>query len=511
MNDRKLRKILKENAINSRVTPPGASSRRHLRRLTQVAACLLVVCLLGVGYVAMVRFVGLPGDPQDTSPEVGAVGNSGTGDTTPPANGVSDILTASEDDDTSSPAGTGYDTFETDISATTVPEGLVVTPSMSLNVYAVDTTERLEWGGESITGDAVKDMVVERRYKLAEALGCEVTVNYYATSALLTETVTRDVAAGMVEYGLVTAPADSIMQLTTAGVLNDLAQMQSIDLAGDREYWNSCMADRLMIGSALYFVSGRISMGTMLSVGVLTADTAQLSLTADELYSTVLDGKWTLDRMLTLAKSAGGVGLSLDGDDGLQQLVSGAGLRLVTSKLDISEAWSDGSLEALILSVNGLGDKLSTEASGGALFTVTTTGDCAKLPSSTVILPLPAADEAQAAQGYCAPVGQGAVYYAIPYQREADTMAEVLGKLVIGLPFDDSCIVRRCASGGEASQTVLELIMDSMSVELDSVISQAEQPLLRGLAGMGGSSSAMLKTLCKINDKTLTSYRQKVG
>lgn len=505
MNNRKLRKLLKENAINSRMASRRTSPQRYLRRLTQVAACLLIVCLLGVGYVAMVRFVGLPGDPQDTSPEVGAVGNSGTGDTTPPANGVSDILTAAEGD-TSSPAGTGYDTFETDISATTVPEGLVVTPSMSLNVYAVDTTERLEWGGESITGDVIKDMVVERRCMLEESYGCEVTVNYYATSTLLTEMVMRDVAAGMVEYSLVTAPADSIMRLTTQGALNDLAQMQSIDLAGDREYWNSCMADRLMIGSALYFVSGRISMGTTLSAGVLTADTAQLSLTADELCTMVTEGKWTLERMLTLAKSAGGVGLSLDGDDGLQQLVSGAGLRLVTNELDISEAWNDGSLEAFIGSVNSLGDKLSTNAAGGALFTVTTLGDCAALPSSTVILPLPAADEAQAAQGYCAPVGQGAVYYAIPHQHEADTMAEVLGKLVMGLPFDDSYIIRRYASGSETAQTMLELIVDSMSVGLDSVISQAEQPLLRGLANVGSSYSAMLKNLCKINDKLLSGY-----
>lgn len=530
MNDRKLRKILKENAINSRVASRQTSSRRYLRRLTQVAACLLVVCLLGAGYVVMVRFVGLPGDPQDTSPEAGGVHNSGTVDTASPVNGEADgtlppIDTASEDltgydkvTDRVTSSHIGIETADPAITTepdTSVPVEIVLPSTMPLNIYAVDTSDRLEWGGDDITGDTLGDAVVERRYKLAEAVGCDnIGIQYFATPTLLNEAVIRDVAAGMMEYGLVTASAESIMNLTTNGALNDLAQMSGIDLVGDREYWNGCMAEALTVGRALYFVSGRLSMGTMLSANVLSVDTAQLKtacgVETKELYSLVLEGKWTLDRMLTLASEARGVGLAFDGDDGMHRLVNGAGLKLVTNALDISEVWSDGSLETLVCAVNGMGDRLSAKVTDGALFSVTTLSGCDRLSFSHGLLPLPAATEEQAAQGYRAPVGQGAVYYAIPHQYAADDMAAVLDLMVTELTFDDSCIVRRYASG-DAAQTVLASALAGLDVNLDSVISQAEQSMLRGLAGAGSSSSAMLKNLAKINDKMLMYYEQIVN
>lgn len=510
MNDRKLRKLLKENAIDSR-SARHTSGRRWLRRLTQVAACLLVVCLLGVGYVTMIRFVGMPGDPQDSSPEPGMVSGDGSGTTLPPSDSVTtkhDLLEGDEMSELDTSTDLATEAVSTSGEVTTTVEKPPLPPT-ALSIYAVDTADRLEWGAEDITGNSMLDMAVERRLALGEFGAVE--VNYYATAAQLTETVLRDVAAGEAANSLVTAPAESIMKLTTSGALNDLAKMESIELVDKREYWNGCMADSLMLGSSLYFVSGRLSMGTMLSSGVLLADTAQLSLTAKQLCTLVIEGKWTLDRMLSLAREADGIGLSLDGDDGLQQLVNGAGLRLVTNTLSRSEVWNDGSLEALVLAVNGLSDKLSTGAAAGAPFTVTTLGGCAERTTSSVILPLPAATEAEAAQGYCAPIAEGAVYYAIPHQRDADSMAVVLRQLAVEHSFDlDGALTMRYALS-DAEAEVLELVLDGMSMGLDGVISQAEQPLLRGLAGIGSSSSAMLKNLCKINDKLLAEYTRAVG
>lgn len=62
MNNRKLKKILRQNAVGGDMTRQSRTSHTVLRRLTQVAACLLVVCLIGVGYVTLVRFVGRPDD-----------------------------------------------------------------------------------------------------------------------------------------------------------------------------------------------------------------------------------------------------------------------------------------------------------------------------------------------------------------------------------------------------------------------------------------------------------------
>ena len=63
MTTRKLRKILKQNQINA---PEKAHEkrkisihipRRVITRTAQVTACLAPVCALGLGYVAMLRFV----------------------------------------------------------------------------------------------------------------------------------------------------------------------------------------------------------------------------------------------------------------------------------------------------------------------------------------------------------------------------------------------------------------------------------------------------------------------
>lgn len=481
MTNRKLKKILKKNSID----PPRKKQtshnyisikipRRSLIRAAQVAACLLLVCAMGIGYVAMVRTVGPQGKPNDTTP--GAPGIQPT-DTRDPNLEVVETCPPYDSDETTYQAVEKIETFE--------GKKLVLAEPFKSGVSG----DWWEYSNPDMTADTV-DMINLGRTMLAEQnLHCTISQRACAYDAFVDQVRTSMLTGN--DAAIVSGSAEIIGALARQGLLEDL---RSSDAAVHLDFtstdWPESMAAELSVCGKLYFVSGKISLNTMASVTCVFADRNIDSKLGIDINKIVEEGKWTFDNMyaLTADGKAALNGLALY-DHSIPALGLAAGIRLADNTPAPHVSLSNGtalSFTEKLAELTGTGAVKMVYAASSEhideLFVVDNIISVSRSNESRALLPMPALEEGAP---YLCPVGDGAVYYAIVKGSDVQMASAVMAKLAyypnhtdlyqitVGSKLTYMDIMSNRYPISAKSVQNLEIAMDNMTFSLDAFLTSS--------------------------------------
>lgn len=179
-------------------------------------------------------------------------------------------------------------------------------------MLAQHTASRPNFGtSDEITGEAVNDSVFQRRQLTEDRLNIKVIELAYEDRGQLQNDAAKTISAGDNAYDVIlTALSDGINNLTSKKLFLDLTTVPYLTLDG--ELWNKSMAESMRIGGKQFFTTGVTSVSFLLTPQLVMFNkelAAQYNL--PDLYSLVLEGKWTIDKMNELMQ---GHALDLNGD-----------------------------------------------------------------------------------------------------------------------------------------------------------------------------------------------------
>ena len=243
------------------------------------------------------------------------------------------------------------------------------------------------------------------------------------------------------------------------------------------------MVNELSVNGKLYFASGVISPNTVTAVNVVFANNDIDALLGIDIHGTVMEGKWTLDKMYELAAQGGGnlngvetdCGLVLT-DESLRALSTAVGVRIADNSASAHASLTDGTAleftNTLADMIQGGTLRLSTKASSehiATLFHIDTVASAATYDEQMYqILPMPALTEGGK---HISPVGDGAMYYTI--RTGSDTAFASMVLYCLATYADEmnanEYIFHRYAQNTESVQN-LEIALDNMSFTLDSFL-----------------------------------------
>ena len=169
---------------------------------------------------------------------------------------------------------------------------------------------------EEENGDIVNDAIFSRNRTVEERLNLTLTYTLapgaYSDRSAWVKQVTQSTMAGDGANDIVAGYSMSGATLAYNRMLIDLMALDHINF--EKPWWPSSLIDEATCGGKLYFCSGDIStnMIYMLYATYFNKTMAQnYDIEADDLYQLVLDGKWTLDKLIELS---GGMYADLNGN-----------------------------------------------------------------------------------------------------------------------------------------------------------------------------------------------------
>ena len=480
MTNRKLKKILKQNAIDSEKQAPKHQfhiniTRRALIRLAQTAACLLLVAAMGVGYVAMVRMVGPQGSSDGTTPSTPSLQPTDTLDP-----GMDTVLDVVETCPPYSPDDTTYQMVEKH--ETFTGKKLVLAETFKVGVSG----DWWEFSSPDMTADTVDMINLNRIMSVERALQCNIMQSASAYDHFINWVKVSSLTGN--DAAIVAGSAETIGALARQGLLEDMLSATAAEyLEFSAPYWNPDMAQDLKIGNKLYFVSGTISINTMGAVNCVFTDPNINSKLGIDIYSIVEEGKWTFDKMYALAAGSGSLnGLALN-EPAIPALALSAGIRLADNTPAPHRSLSNGTAldftEKLAELVKTGTVTLTSVASSehiDELFVVDTIVGVTSLGAGIrAMLPMPAVEEGAP---YLSPVGSHAVYYGIVRGSDVALASATMAKLAqYSLEVSSSeasnskmqtymdVICNRYPISAKSAQNV-EIAMSNMTFSLDAFL-----------------------------------------
>ncbi|MBP3292900.1 MAG: hypothetical protein J6N32_04030 [Clostridia bacterium] len=195
---------------------------------------------------------------------------------------------------------------ETEITRENVPDTLPSDLDYSGKTFTIYYSNGFNWtelieGGEELTGEVVADAVIESNLSVAERLNIDLqffaenTGNYGTIASLVSNLImandsTFDVYLGE-QYGLA--------QTATKGYYRNVLELPYLDF--EQPWWNTTFMENLQITSDnRMFLTGDFNLTTLCQLFVQYFNKNlynDLFGNPDDLYSLVLEGKWTLDAM----------------------------------------------------------------------------------------------------------------------------------------------------------------------------------------------------------------------
>ena len=155
-------------------------------------------------------------------------------------------------------------------------------------------------------GNAVDDQLYKRDTKMEEYFDIEMkyveisTNNSEALPFMLQ--LANSYSTGNIDCFI--QRADNLMNLAVNGVLYDLNSVKHLDLKND--WWNQSMNDNLALNGKLYVTAGPIAQWYFGAPMVLAFNkTIMTNYNVPDIYTTVLDGNWTLEEMKKICKDYG--------------------------------------------------------------------------------------------------------------------------------------------------------------------------------------------------------------
>lgn len=488
MNNRRLKKIIKNNTIQPETEKAGATrgfrvSRRVLIRFAQAAACLLLATAIGLGWMTMVRTIGRPdGD---------ATGGVATEAQTPDPGYIFTEVTDEQGNSHSSLStdNRGFEQYDF--------------TGRAITFYAMPDGLYYEFSEGWRNGDVINDMLYGRNAEIMGSTGVDIKLEYIADKNAYLDSIRSKSLSSVSSATLSVADAGITSTLALEGLYVNMNALKELDFTAD--YWPGTMAADLSVGGKLYFASGSVSANTLTSIEMMAFNAEMLqTLGLESPYTLVDNGKWTLDKMLSMSGSvfndlnANGTadagdrfGLSLS-RSAVNSLAYGAGIRLIdnsgsTLKLNTNAAASfcdklaalTGSNDFIIsakaafeipVTGNLVIDPLSC-FSGNVMFGTTSYNELISFSQNDTtgfhcgVVPMPVAYEGA---DYRTPVTADARYYAILGASDNDlSMAAAVLQFAAYIMGDNTYdILRYKTAYDDESDHMLKISTDSICFDL---------------------------------------------
>ena len=217
---------------------------------------------------------------------------------------ANDDTTISDDTTTAGQETTVQDSLPSDLSYGGETFTMLVNGSVGAPEFFVDEQD----------GDVVNDTIYDRNARVSERLN----VNFkfieepgaFNERKTFAQRVSQSVLANDSTYDAVAGYSMAIASLAADNMLIDLNSTEYIDLA--KPWWSQNLMSQSSVNGKLYFASGDISTTlTYMMYAMYFNKNIMAANNIEEPYDLVLDGKWTLDKLLELST---GVYQDLNGD-----------------------------------------------------------------------------------------------------------------------------------------------------------------------------------------------------
>lgn len=171
--------------------------------------------------------------------------------------------------------------------------------------FNILTTEvmKFEIWADELTGEVTNDAIYERNSRVMDQFNIKLAYSTLADTNKVVAGFQTAVTAGDDSYQLLANYAYTSHKLIANGLCLDWRGLEYVDL--DRPWWNKLSNDEATINDTLYTAVNDFSVSAMLYtfgffVNIDLAENWKIGI--DALYSDVYDGKWTIDRLVSLTK-----------------------------------------------------------------------------------------------------------------------------------------------------------------------------------------------------------------
>ena len=156
---------------------------------------------------------------------------------------------------------------------------------------------------QEATGDTIDDAVYNRNRKLEERFNFSFDEQYYDYTVEGNDAPRKLLLAGDDTYQLYVGRCVHMFNYASEGYFYKIDDLTAINT--EKPYWNSQLYDNLSIGNAHYFAVGDFNISAFDFTHVLLFNKKMIDdLNLGDIYSTVLDGKWTFDRFGEMSRAA---------------------------------------------------------------------------------------------------------------------------------------------------------------------------------------------------------------
>ena len=215
---------------------------------------------------------------------------------------------ASVDGKTTTPDSSGDDIKESDSAATETELsddlGKYDFGGRSSSIYTRTTPLFYPYlDRQEATGDTIDDAVYNRNRKLEERFNFSFDEQYYDYTVEGNDAPRKLLLAGDDTYQLYVGRCVHMFNYASEGYFYKIDDLTAIN--AEKPYWNSQLYDDLSIGNAHYFAVGDFNISAFDFTHVLLFNKKMIDdLNLGDIYSTVLDGKWTFDRFGEMSRAA---------------------------------------------------------------------------------------------------------------------------------------------------------------------------------------------------------------
>ena len=214
---------------------------------------------------------------------------------------------ASVDGKTTTPDSSGDDIKESDSAATETELsddlGKYDFGGRSFSIYTRTTPLFYPYlDRQEATGDTIDDAVYNRNRKLEERFNFSFDEQYYDYTVEGNDAPRKLLLAGDDTYQLYVGRCVHMFNYASEGYFYKIDDLTAINT--EKPYWNSQLYDNLSIGNAHYFAVGDFNISAFDFTHVLLFNKKMIDdLNLGDIYSTVLDGKWTFDRFGEMSRA----------------------------------------------------------------------------------------------------------------------------------------------------------------------------------------------------------------
>ena len=377
----------------------------------------------------------------------------------------------------------------------------------SNNINGLEYPTTLNHGAEE-TGEVVNDALYARDRWMEEKYNVKMVYDMDETTAAaqMAGKLSKIIMAGDDTYDLIIQDvAQAAKDLIAKNCVYPLSYIDTVNL--DADYWMPSLNNDLRLAGDLYYSASAVSPRFYGSVYVIQFNRDIASeLDIEDLYTTVQDGRWTLDKLYTLSRQAAA---DMDGDGKMTEedrfgmiyevltpeaMVLGAGMHYVQNvNGELQSMLEDPKLVSLMQEMAAFfgepcvaydgGTKVDGEKllnNGHYLFRNPCTFDLASyrdLPYDYGILPMPKLDEAQKAYyAYTQPWATACPVVPITVTGERLSMTGTLTDAMAAYGYDyvrpavfDN-VIQLKGTRDERSGQIIDMIFENVTFELSTIL-----------------------------------------